>query len=327
MLLTSYRDRLRNNLRVVADSGRENWFCQPPVIISGNDKSERMAHPCLGVIHSVNAYSSVLDDYLQTYRRLQEPMPPPTLGKPRNSSHAALPRLTDKLANFLRLACSGVQREGTQDQHMEYLSAQRTHETFLECPVYAELRQFLANLSSFLNGSYVSGVCCLEPFQQQLIMHTFYFIASIKAPEKTHQLFATFKQYFGLFETTDEVLQTFKQKASVFVIPRRHGKTWIVVAIISVLLASVENIHVGYVAHQKHVANAVFSEVIATLSRWFPAKNLNIKKENGTIVYVSPGRRPSSLMCATCFNKNVSTCSLNSDIRTASRDWPGPAGE
>lgn len=111
-----------------------------------------------------------------------------------------------------------------------------------------------------------------------------------------------------------DTIQTYKQKSSIFLIPRRHGKTWIVVAIISMLLTSVGDVHVGYVAHQKHVANSVFTEIINTLYKWFPSKNIQIKKEHGTIIYRNEEGKCSTLMCATCFNKNVRFSSLKFDI-------------
>ncbi|AGY30712.1 ORF29 [Retroperitoneal fibromatosis-associated herpesvirus] len=305
MLLTCHRERLAARLQEISTTQDAEWQAASPVFLTKCPKTIRMAHPYIGVVHSINAYSAVLDAYCtQCYQA------PPTklrgdVGCPRPPEERALPRL--RLLPSLAAQLHNVCQQSAQ-QHPEQLiefEAARTIRMSMEaCPIYDELRRFLINLSSFLNGCYVQGVTSLEPFQQQLIMHTFYFLMTIKAPQKTRQFFDLFKQYFGLFETPIDLLQTFKQKASIFLIPRRHGKTWIVVATISMLLASVENVHVGYVAHQKHVATAVFSEVIKTLTRWFPPHNLNVKKENGTIIYTRPGGRSSSLMCATCFNKN-----------------------
>ncbi|USL87424.1 MAG: ORF29 [Human gammaherpesvirus 8] len=307
MLLSRHRERLAANLQETAKDAGERWELSAPTFTRHCPKTARMAHPFIGVVHRINSYSSVLETYCTRHHPATPTSANPDVGTPRPSEDnvPAKPRLLESLSTYLQTRCVREDAHvSTADQLVEYQAARKTHDSLHACPVYRELQAFLVNLSSFLNGCYVPGVHWLEPFQQQLVMHTFFFLVSIKAPQKTHQLFGLFKQYFGLFETPNSVLQTFKQKASVFLIPRRHGKTWIVVAIISMLLASVENINIGYVAHQKHVANSVFAEIIKTLCRWFPPKNLNIKKENGTIIYTRPGGRSSSLMCATCFNKN-----------------------
>ncbi len=137
------------------------------------------------------------------------------------------------------------------------------------------------------------------------MLHSFYFLISIKSLEITDTMFDIFQSAFGLEEMTLEKLHIFKQKASVFLIPRRHGKTWIVVAIISLILSNLSNVQIGYVAHQKHVASAVFTEIIDTLTKSFDSKRVEVNKETSTITFRHSGKISSTVMCATCFNKNV----------------------
>ncbi|ARW78092.1 DNA packaging terminase subunit 1 [Common bottlenose dolphin gammaherpesvirus 1 strain Sarasota] len=318
MLFAPMRDRLEENYKRLVDgeraSGRE-WRPGRPVLITSAKKSERMAHPFLGVIPAVNLYSSNLQAYCDSFDASFVDHREPEVGRARRV-YRHMQIIEPGLRDILRGLCprpslaarpgppAGGAAPPDPEAVLEFTSAVATYRKSRECRQYLELRAFLTNLSSFLNGCYVSRSHCIELFQKQLILHTFYFLVSIKAPEATDSLFYLFKDYFGLTHMTTTALQTFKQKASVFLIPRRHGKTWIVVAIVSMLLTSVENIHVGYVAHQKHVANSVFTEIINTLYRWFPGKSVEVKKENSTVIYRREGARPSTLMCATCFNKN-----------------------
>ncbi|AMA67390.1 DNA packaging terminase subunit 1 [Vespertilionid gammaherpesvirus 1] len=278
------------------------WVSDMPAIITKRNKSERMAHPYIGVISRTNLYSSVLEFYCNSCNPIYKEKVESDIGTMRQIAPFS-PTLTHDLSVYLKSLCSNL-RFTDSEAKVEFFSSVMTQKTIRGCPVFNELNRFIINLSSFLNGCYSTKSHTIEPFQKQLILHTFYFLVSIKAPEATNKLFEIFKDYFGLYEMNQETLQTFKQKSSVYLIPRRHGKTWIVVAIISMLLATVENLHIGYVAHQKHVANSVFSEIINTLYRWFPTANIYIKKENGTIMFTNEGKRPSTLMCATCFNKN-----------------------
>ncbi|ATA58258.1 ORF29-DNA packaging terminase [Eptesicus fuscus gammaherpesvirus] len=289
---------------------RPGWALHTtPAIVAACPKSERTANPYVGVLQGATLYSAMMGAYCTECNPAHADDPDPEVGTYRVQKRARF-EASPGLSQLLPRLCAALSRPEDTESHIEFAAAVQTHQAALAAPEVQELRRFLINLSSFLNGCYAGRATSVEPFQKQLILHTFYFLISIKAPESTNRLFDIFKEYFGLLDMPGEKLQTFKQKSSIFLIPRRHGKTWIVVAIISMLLASVEDIHVGYVAHQKHVANAVFAEIINTLCRWFPPKRVEVKKENGTIVFRHETGRASTLMCATCFNKNVSSCAL-----------------
>nr|BEG23104.1 DNA packaging terminase subunit 1 [Macronycteris gammaherpesvirus 1] len=311
MILTGLKKTLMENYKKTQESDTNEKLCwenDRPAIVTQSGKSERMAHPYIGIISRTNMYSSILDSYCRAANLVYKDNLVPTIGPVRNIG-SKLPIITEELSKEVKNLCSTLSSPNPEAL-IEFRSAVLSQTASRGCPIFQELNQFILNLSSFLNGCYSVKSHNIEPFQKQLILHTFYFLISIKAPETSNKLFETFKIYFDLFDMNQEALQTFKQKSSVYLIPRRHGKTWIVVAIISILLSTVENIHIGYVAHQKHVANSVFTEIVNTLYRWFPPKNIYMKKEDGTVIFTSDGRRPSTLMCATCFNKNVSFFSI-----------------
>nr|QRE02514.1 putative ATPase subunit of terminase [Otarine gammaherpesvirus 4] len=332
MMPAEMRERLAENYRRVTSSRaaqhRNNpfgkdcesttvyWQASEATILSRLPKAERMAHPLLGIIPAVNLYSRTLHSYCTAFdATFMRPLEP-CVGRARHHAESPAP-LTQELTSIVQSLCPRVPPDVHIDAEamVEFEAAAATHRQVGHCERYTALNQFLVNLSSFLNGCYVSRSTSIEPFQKQLILQTFYFLISIKAPESGNKLCDMFSEAFGLQDMSSDALRTFQQKASVQVIPRRHGKTWIVVAIVSMLLATVGGLHVGYVAHQKHVANAVFAEVISTLRRWFSARHVEVKKESSTVIFNRSCGQASTLMCATCFNKNVRLCVSILDIR------------
>lgn len=279
------------------------WNSSLPVILIRRKKADQAVYPGIGVVHAANTYSQTLSDFCKVERQAQQALISPMVGNPKQLllhpfwTHPTLTATSVALCSSLSL------------NNTEALTTFRalTEAQMTQDPPDAqkELAQLLSNLAAFLNGAYAQRSCCIEPYQKQLIMHTFFFLVSIRAPDISEELLESFKSMFGLLSMPSSDIQIFKQKATVFLIPRRHGKTWIVVALISMVLMSIEDVHIGYVAHQKHVASSVFTDVYNTLTRWCSAQCIEAKRDNGTLMYRAPGKRPSSLLCATCFNKNV----------------------
>lgn len=306
MLLSKTVDKFR----IASGPGaeRENWYSEEPRVVVKCCKSERMVHPRIGIIRNVNLYSQTLESYCSAFSRNKTPRPDISVGNARrfpDPPQELLGPHSRELTKRLTALCALMHHH--DDEALTEFSAVMTGERAAQrLPVQLELRNFTQILSSFLNRCYSLKTDSLEPFQKQLILHTLYFLITIKTPESANKLYSEFCQQFGLFGINAKSLRVYRQKASVFLIPRRHGKTWIVVAILSILLATVSNVHLGYVAHQKHVATFVFNEIASTIAKWFGTQNLEVRKENGLIVYKQGERKRSTLMCATCFNKNVS---------------------
>ncbi|UNP64581.1 putative DNA packing protein [Marmot herpesvirus 1] len=306
MILNKHKQLFLDNYKKYVDTQGTSmgWKTSSPTILTNWSKSERTAHPMLGTIPAVNIYSSILGKYCHGAYSMTLPMTTPGIGNSRCIQQPTY-NILEPLSQYLKCILS-TPNVSNSEALTEFMASVETQRCLSENQQFNELKQFLINLSAFLNGYYRPSSVNIEPFQKQLILQTFFFIVSIKIPDATESMLNYFKSLFGIDFIDPQQLHTYKQKASVFLIPRRHGKTWIVVAIISMLLAYVENIHIGYVAHQKHVANSVFMEIIQTLLKFCPARNIEIKKENGTITYTQDGKISSTLMCATCFNKNVS---------------------
>ncbi|AYA49842.1 hypothetical protein [macacine gammaherpesvirus 13] len=312
MLYASQRGRLAENLRNALQQDSATQGClgaETPSIMCTGAKSDRWAHPLVGTIHSSNLYCPMLRAYCRQYG----PRPVfvgadatlPMFGAshaptaPAQAQMCLLPELRDTL-QFLLPPPSLADSEALT----EFKTSVSSTRAILEDPRFVEMREFVTSLASFLGGQYKHKPARLEAFQKQVVLHSFYFLISIKSLEITDTMFDIFQSAFGLEEMTLEKLHIFKQKASVFLIPRRHGKTWIVVAIISLIISNLSNVQIGYVAHQKHVASAVFTEIIDTLTKNFDAKRVEVNKETSTITFRHSGKISSTVMCATCFNKN-----------------------
>lgn len=314
MLLSKTVDRLRREASDRGQEDRVDWYNERPRVIVGCCKSERMVHPRIGVIRNVNLYSQTLDSFCGAIARNSRPRSnlatvpsrgEPLFDPPPSASDQPVFQHSTDLTRRLGALCSLMHRH--DDEALTEFTAVVTGERAArQHPVQVELRNFIQLLSSFLNRRYSLKTDSLEPFQKQLILHTLYFLITIKTPESANKLYSEFCQHFGLFGINDKSLRVYRQKAAVFLIPRRHGKTWIVTAILSILLATVSDVQLGYVAHQKHVATFVFNEIAATIVKWFGSRNIEVKRENGLIIFKQEERKKSTLMCATCFNKNVS---------------------
>ncbi|ADW24375.1 cleavage/packaging protein [Cricetid gammaherpesvirus 2] len=283
-----------------------DWSSSPGVFWATTRHSLCVPEPYVGVLNGAVKFSNTFQNYCFRQRRVGYGLPHPSFGSAQFITNPK-PHVIPELSNVLQEMMS--QATGTSSNSLELKVAQDTLSLFTDGPQLKSMTLFLSNIVTYFHTTHLKHQVFLEPFQKQLILHSFFFIASIKFPETVFKMYNQTKELFGLLHTNESIMTTFQQKATVFLIPRRHGKTWIVVAIISMLLCSIDNIHIGYVAHQKHVSMAVFLEVISILQSRFAKDLVDIKKENGLIIFKHTGGS-STLMCATCFNKNVSTSFL-----------------
>lgn len=311
MLLSSSMKRLKDNYD--AKCSRETGdtvvsWSECLSLPSSKRKSDRICHPRLGFIPGINLYSRQLSTFCITYGQMFDSYSKSgdlCVGerKVEADNHYLLEELVECLRSIIPTSINY-----DECQLSELNSTMKTLEKMRQRANFKEIKQFIFNLSSYLNGVHSEKSSHIEPFQKQLILHTLCFVMSIKCVEYVDSYLDIFKIYFGLNDVRSDVISIFKQRASVFIIPRRHGKTWIISAILSILLLTVDDIHVGYVAHQKHVVSVVFEDIRNSVVRLCPNADawLDVRKENSTITIKKPGCRGSMLMCATCFNKNVS---------------------
>ncbi|QFU14588.1 DNA packaging terminase subunit 1 [Psittacid alphaherpesvirus 5] len=155
-----------------------------------------------------------------------------------------------------------------------------------------------------MDASKVPGT--IELFQKMLLMHVTYFISEIILEEGSMERIETFlASVFNIQSFTASISRHFRQRATVFLVPRRHGKTWILVQLIALLVSSFEGIRIGYTAHLRKATEPVFEEIHARLCKWFGYKSVeHIKGE--TIIFTFPGGGKSCVIFTSSQNTNVS---------------------
>lgn len=146
----------------------------------------------------------------------------------------------------------------------------------------------------------------LELFQKMILMHATYFAACITLDdESTERMDQYLAAVFNTPLFSPPVLQHFKQRTCVFLVPRRHGKTWFLVPLISLLVSCFEGIRIGYTAHLRKATKPVFEEIYARLCRWYGEERVHrIKGETISFAFRNGAR--SSIIFASSQNTNVS---------------------
>lgn len=150
----------------------------------------------------------------------------------------------------------------------------------------------------------------LELFQKMILMHATYFAACITLDdESTERMDRYLAEIFNTPLFSTPALHHFKQRTSVFLVPRRHGKTWFLVPLISLLVSCFEGIRIGYTAHLRKATKPVFEEIYARLCRWYGEEYVHqIKGETISFAFKNGAR--SSIVFASSQNTNVSTRGL-----------------
>ncbi|ADO13811.1 DNA packaging terminase subunit 1 [Saimiriine alphaherpesvirus 1] len=143
----------------------------------------------------------------------------------------------------------------------------------------------------------------LEPFQKMILMHATYFLASVILGDRAEQVAPFLRLVFETPLFSDAAVRHFRQRATVFLVPRRHGKTWFLVPLVALSLASFRGIKIGYTAHIRKAIEPVFDEIDACLRSWFGAARVeHVKGE--TISFSFPDGSRSTIVFASSHNTN-----------------------
>ncbi|ABF21689.1 putative ATPase subunit of terminase [Human alphaherpesvirus 3] len=126
----------------------------------------------------------------------------------------------------------------------------------------------------------------LELFQKMILMHTTHFISSVLLGDHADRVDCFLRTVFNMPSVSDSVLEHFKQKSTVFLVPRRHGKTWFLVPLIALVMATFRGIKVGYTAHIRKATEPVFEGIKSRLEQWFGANYVDhVKGESITFSF------------------------------------------
>ncbi|QOD40185.1 DNA packaging terminase subunit 1 [Macropodid alphaherpesvirus 2] len=149
----------------------------------------------------------------------------------------------------------------------------------------------------------VSSKGTLELFQKMILMHATYFLAAVLLGDHADHVNAFLRIVFDTPLFSDIAVRHFRQRATVFLVPRRHGKTWFLVPLIALSLASFRGIKIGYTAHIRKATEPVFDEIDTCLRGWFgPARVDHVKGE--TISFSFPDGSHSTIVFASSHNTN-----------------------
>ncbi|AAG27219.1 unknown [Cercopithecine alphaherpesvirus 9] len=188
-----------------------------------------------------------------------------------------------------------------------YSGVMNTLNAFYTSERFTQLNMFINRFSYLLRTSFEdiefreNGVCkrakidvpvygrhrgTLELFQKMMLMHATYFIASVLLGDHIERVEGFLSTVFDIPICSSEIALQFKQRSTVFLVPRRHGKTWFIVSLIALLMSTFRGIKVGYTAHIRKATEPVFEEIKARLEQWFGTERIeHVKGESITFSF------------------------------------------
>lgn len=139
-----------------------------------------------------------------------------------------------------------------------------------------------------------------EDFQKNIIRCAIYFYAKSHLSEDLpliEPLLADMLDVHGSKEHVGVLTKMFQSSMAVFQIPRRHGKSFTVSAIIATAILHVSGINIVYIAHQKQATKQIYDLVLQfvfTLKcnahitvNYTNNEFITVKQSDGTINYVA----------------------------------------
>lgn len=259
-------------------------------------KRYQTVHPELGLTNACNETFTPLTRFCTQYRDYNETTP-----------RASVVKLTPALSTAL----DNVRFQPCPPEQMEYRSKMNAITDLYRDPEFVQIVNFLQDFERWIVDGHGDATpdrknkVYLEPFQRNLLAHVLFFLATTKIPTLANRVTEYLTHAFDLHFLSSQSIDLFKQKATVFLVPRRHGKTWFTIPVICFLLKNILGISIGYVAHQKHVSQYVLKEVEFRCKRLFSGRFVVENKDN--VISVDHKVAKSTALFASCYNTNVST--------------------
>lgn len=268
-------------------------------------KRHQMTLPLLGTIHGCNdAFSPFMfASNNAVYSKLKDK----TLNCKISDS---LP--TQQMCSMLdRLTFEEIRGRDLTIYANSYNSTMETILAFIKSDHFKQLVEFISKFKVLLNNSFcttdkhhkTSGH--LELFQKMILMHATYFVATIFMCEQAEKTDVFLKYAFNNIYFSKNILTHFKQRTTVFLVPRRHGKTWFLVPLITLLLGSFKGIKIGYTSHIRKATEPVFDEIERKLRSIYGVGSVDHVKGE-TIAFTFPDKSKSTIVFASSHNTNVS---------------------
>ena len=179
------------------------------------------------------------------------------------------------------------------------------------------------NLIKLYVGRNRNNTLRFESFQKRMIMQAVYFIAKIKCPRMEKDLTLVLNHIFDVtdFESIDQrsVVDSNQNKIAAAVVPRRHGKSFIVSIILASCLLSIRCVTLSYISPIFKLNSDKFDEVSSILREMnsltehaIDPQMIVANKQTKTISVYHDGLKQaaSSLSFVCCHNENVSWASF-----------------
>ena len=140
-----------------------------------------------------------------------------------------------------------------------------------------------------------------QPFQNLIIMDCLFYLIEKKCPTEMDKIIHICKRVLSLPYVTSEEIRAMKERVSsnhsVYIIPRRHGKTSMFTALMAMTVLFVENIVIGYGCHRKRAVMEVFSatlDALLKIRRRHKVPGTRVQKLAGQIIRVRNKETQSS---------------------------------
>ena len=118
-----------------------------------------------------------------------------------------------------------------------------------------------------------------QPFQNLMIMDFLFYLIQRACPTEMDEIIHHCKRALSLHDVTSEEIRAMKKrvstKHSVYIIPRRHGKTSMFAALMASTVLFVDNIVIGYGCHRKRALKEAFSTTLDVMLNIRRCNNLN----------------------------------------------------
>lgn len=258
-------------------------------------KRYQTVHPELGLTNACNETFTALTRFCTQYRDYNETV-----------SRTNTIKLTDNLSAIV----NDIQFQPCPPDQKEYRSKMNAFSELYRDPEFVQIVNFLQDFELWITNGHGDMTpdrkhrVFLEPFQRNLLAHVLFFLATTKIPTLANRVTEYLTHAFDLHFLSSQSIELFKQKTTVFLVPRRHGKTWFTIPVICFLLKNILGISIGYVAHQKHVSQYVLKEVEFRCKRLFSGRFAVENKDN--VISVDHKIAKSTALFASCYNTNVS---------------------
>lgn len=152
-----------------------------------------------------------------------------------------------------------------------------------------------------------------QPFQNLLVMDFMFYLIQKICPTELDDIIHLCKRSLSLHHVTTEEIRAMKErfsiKHSVYIIPRRHGKTSMVTALMAATVLFIENIVIGYGCHRKGpLEEAFFATTKAVRNireRFVELARLKVKTRAGKTIRAYNKQSASSILFISLQNDKV----------------------